>query len=773
MPGLAPSDVWRTIRQGKLIQVLAVYAGASFVVLEAVGLFIEQLGLPDWVFPGAVILLLLGLPIIMATAFVQGSEAAPPGLPGGEGAGDGAASAPAAARSVDEVAAVAKGWLTWRRALMGGVLAFAVLGVTTAGYMGMRAAGIGPVGSLVAAGVLDAREPIILADFESSSGDAELATITTEAFRIDLAQSSIVSLLPPDERAQAIARMDRAEDAPLYGDEARELAIREGIKAVIAGDIARTGSSFNISVELISAASGELLVAYRETAKDSSAIMTAIDELSKKLRARVGESLRTIRANEPLAEVTTGSLAALLKYSQGMGAIYVEGDLAKGIALLEEAIETDSLFAMAYRELGVTLYDSGERARGVEAIGRAFENRRRLTDRERYHAVGTYYDYVLADLQRASTAYRTLLDGWPDDARALYELASLYAVNRDYARAEQLLRKGAQADSFTALCYPCLAQNQAAQGKFDAAAKTIERLAQNVPDNPSVDGYRAILLQARGENAAAEVKLREWLEADLPLFWRATGQEALASLMASQGRLAESERYFRAALATQDERGQPAAYLESALALAAVAALVLGDGERALERLEEALRRYPLESAPMLDMPYLRLASFYAWVGRTDLARSTIDAYTAGVPAELRGWDERDLHAALGHLATAQGRPLEAIAEARLHDEATGCAICALYGLGRAYDAAGMPDSAIAVYGRYVDSPVIFRVFLDGIFLPGILQRLGELYEDRGDAEKATYYYGKLLELWANADPQLQPRVAAARRAIAALSSDR
>ena len=110
MPGLAPSDVWRTIRQGKLIQVLAVYAGASFVVLEAVGLFIEQLGLPDWVFPGAVILLLLGLPIIMATAFVQGSEAPASGRPGGEGAGDGAVSAPAAARSVDEVAAVAKGW---------------------------------------------------------------------------------------------------------------------------------------------------------------------------------------------------------------------------------------------------------------------------------------------------------------------------------------------------------------------------------------------------------------------------------------------------------------------------------------------------------------------------------------------------------------------------------------------------------------------------------------------------------------------------------------
>ena len=52
-------------------------------------------------------------------------------------------------------------------------------------------------------------------------------------------------------------------------------------------------------------------------------------------------------------------------------------------------------------------------------------------------------------------------------------------------------------------------------------------------------------------------------------------------------------------------------------------------------------------------------------------------------------------------------------------------------------------------------------------------ERLGELYEERGDTEKAIYYYGKLAELWSDADPELQPRVAAARRAMAALSSDR
>ena len=84
MPVLTPAELWRSIRQGKWIQVIAIYAGASFVVLEAVGLLTEQLGLPDWVFPGAVVLLLLGLPIILATAFVQNVQvSAPPTVSAG------------------------------------------------------------------------------------------------------------------------------------------------------------------------------------------------------------------------------------------------------------------------------------------------------------------------------------------------------------------------------------------------------------------------------------------------------------------------------------------------------------------------------------------------------------------------------------------------------------------------------------------------------------------------------------------------------------------
>ena len=47
-------------------------------------------------------------------------------------------------------------------------------------------------------------------------------------------------------------------------------------------------------------------------------------------------------------------------------------------------------------------------------------------------------------------------------------------------------------------------------------------------------------------------------------------------------------------------------------------------------------------------------------------------------------------------------------------------------------------------------------------------------FEQRGDTAKAIYYYGKLVDLWKDADPELQPRVEAARAGeVEALSPDR
>src|SRR5439155_1866456 len=79
--------------------------------------------------------------------------------------------------------------VSWRRTTLGGAVAFGVFLVLIAGYMVTRALGIGPAASLMGAGVLGAREKLLVADFKSPASDTTLGPVVTEAFRSDLAQS--------------------------------------------------------------------------------------------------------------------------------------------------------------------------------------------------------------------------------------------------------------------------------------------------------------------------------------------------------------------------------------------------------------------------------------------------------------------------------------------------------------------------------------------------------------------------------------------------------
>jgi hypothetical protein len=59
---------------------------------------------------------------------------------------------------------------------------------------------------------------------------------------------------------------------------------------------------------------------------------------------------------------------------------------------------------------------------------------------------------------------------------------------------------------------------------------------------------------------------------------------------------------------------------------------------------------------------------------------------------------------------------------------------------------------------------VLDRVSLDATLLPPVHERLGTLYGARGERAKALAHDRTFVALWNNADPELQPRVAAARK---------
>jgi eukaryotic-like serine/threonine-protein kinase len=742
------------IQRAHPVRVAVLFGMASLGVLGLVYGLMLKLGLPDWVFPGAVALLVVGLPIMLLTGVFERRRAL--------------------ARTTGTTVPTPQGlhrWFTWRRSLLGGAAAFAGLGVATALYMAMRLLGIGPVGTLVASGVLEARQPILLADFVNRTSDSTLGPTLTEAFRVDFTQSPTLKLVDAQSVAAALQRMQQPARVGLTPDLARQVALREGIKAVVTGEIAPVDKGYALSASVVSAADGQVLTAARAAAPDGAHLIDALDKLSKSLRERIGESLRTIRAGEPLAQVTTASLDALRKYSQANRA-FEAGDQEGALSLLEEATTLDTGFAMAYRRLAVILGNlGGSTERIAAAMTQAFAHRDRLPELERTLTTAHYYWTVDFDPAKVVAAYHSALELDPKNDIALNNLALQLAREHQWSAAESLVVRGINL-GYAGVYYGNAVEFQILQGHYGDAQATLERWVRASPQDPGVLGYRFFLASARYDHAGAEQATRDLqVRFKASPLWREWTSSNFAALALVRGKLGQAARSYRDAMTGAEARNLPGNYLRLVAALARIDVDYRVEPAAGLRVLTAALARHPLAAIPAADRPYEWLARFYTKAGRVDESRRLMAEYERVVPAGLRRANPLR-HMAEGDIALAEGRLQDAHTSYRAWHDEVSCGACGSFERAVVYERSGQPDSALVYYEHYVVTPEPYRIFEDAFSLARTYKRLGELYEARGDRAEALDYYGRFVDLWKDADPELQPVVKDVRGRIAQLAAE-
>lgn len=296
-------------------QVLGSYAVVAWLVLQLAETLEGLIGLPLWFGPAIVVVVLLGFPVLLVTALTQGGAVAAEKRDGFRDNGGGADPSLASWAPLDShpIRDAMGHVFTWRNAVAGGAVMAILLTLGTVGYSGLRSAGVGSFGSLAAKGLFESNEAVILSDFEDRTAEGTLGETVTALFRIDLSQSTFLHILDRTQMSEALVRMQRDPSAPMTHDVATEMAQREGVKAVVAGEVLPLGQGAVISVRLMVASTGETVVSLRETARTIDAVPDAVDRLSAQLRERMGESLRSIQGDPPLGDVTTGSLEVLRK----------------------------------------------------------------------------------------------------------------------------------------------------------------------------------------------------------------------------------------------------------------------------------------------------------------------------------------------------------------------------------------------------------------------------------------------------------------------------
>ncbi|MFN8581413.1 MAG: hypothetical protein U0163_10605, partial [Gemmatimonadaceae bacterium] len=660
--------------------------------------------------------------------------------------------------------------VSWRRTAMGGWVSVGVFVVLVAAWMVMRALGIGPAASLMSSGKLGEREKVILADFKGPTGDSLMGPTVTDAFRTDIGQSRNLSIMPASAVREALRLMQRPTGTRVDFTLAREIATREGIKAVIDGEVVSLGGSYVLSARLVGAQDGEELASFRETASDAKEIIPAISRISKELRSRVGESLRTIQNARTLDKVTTASLPALQKYVAGVRAMENEGDFAKGRALLEQAIVLDTGFAMAYRKLAIELNNRSLDRDLVDSLYRkAMVHRDRLTDAEQAIMIGSYYGISgpATDLPKSISAYESLLDVDPKNVTALNNLAVQYTYLRQYAKADSLARRAMAAEANAAVFFTNAFYNELALGQLQRADSTLASMERAMPHHPELARFRSEIAYARRDYDRSDALMDSLARAranDPVTVSAAESQRAWIAQL--RGQLTKSLAHQRVAREARASLGNRQARVLALLDSAYVDSWYRNDKSRAYQTIQRAVQMPVFDSLSARARPYDFLVFLYALTDHPKEARAALQAFEK-VPDAKSVEGQRLRHQMLGDIAIAEKRYSDAVTEFKASD-AGGCSSCALPQIAQAYDLAGNADSAIAYFRRYVDHA---ERYAEGgaTYMAGAHKRLGELYEAKGDIENAKSQLTEFIDLWKDADPELQPKVKEAREKLATL----
>src|SRR5690606_20722181 len=280
----------------------------------------------------------------------------------------------------------------------------------------------------------------------------------------------------------------------------------------------------------------------------------------RKLRSRLGESLRQVQRSVPLPQATTTSLAALRKFTEAARAYDVERDYDKTVQKAREAVALDSTFAIAWRGLYLGLA-SGRYpiAQRDSALENALRHSDRLPEVERYVVAAIYYEAHSrhADPARSRAAYEAVYSLDPTNNHAMGAKLTYLSISQKYDSALVIATERFR-------LYPrpgvrmSVVQIQLERGNLAAATAVLDSMRTEFPEFVSTQTFRDAAFRiayTRGDHEAAQEIAREMATSPITTD-QIEGLDLLANLAMVAGKLTESQRYTGEHETLLQERGR-------------------------------------------------------------------------------------------------------------------------------------------------------------------------------------------------------------------------
>jgi tetratricopeptide (TPR) repeat protein len=569
---------------------------------------------------------------------------------------------------------------------------------------------------------------------------------------VALEQSPFLKVFPDDRVQETLRLMERPDPERITREVAREVAVREHLKATISGSIASLGRNYVLALEAVNAQSGDVMAREQVEAgsKEEGADGARQGGLgAARTAGRVAHTLREF--DVPLPRATTPSLEALHAYALAMD----RGNVSIAVSAiphLQRAIELDPDFALAQAALSGVYANTSQTLLAPVYSKRAFELRDRVSERERYFISWRYYRDALQDWAKALELARAWTVAYPREAFAFNALGLAAELHGLRGEAEGALRKSVEFDPSFLPPKGNLADNLLRQNKLDEAMTLVTQWTAAGVDYQALYrvGYLASLLRGDAAGMASYLasarKTRDVLdvanwEGRADAFFgrltaahdgvRAATQQALqlnfkewaarystedAEIHAILGRCTEARRSARAALDWSRD--------SATLDIGARALGWCGDPQ-ALEITRELATRFPNASLRLHVSAPIATAAYMVRTGNLEGALTTLDRV----------------------------KPFE---------DATMAKLWPAFLRGQIYMARNEPDRAAMEFQHVIDHR---SESSDSLLYP--MSLLGRARAAAAVSERATaeQYYNQLFELWRSADRTLEPLVEARREA--------
>jgi len=349
---------------------------------------------------------------------------------------------------------------------------------------------------------LTEKDSILLTDFVNTTGDSVFDGTLKQALAVQLEQSPYLNLVPESRIQEALRYMGRPSGERITSDVAKEICLREGVKAMLTGSIASLGSHYVITVGAVNAQTGDSLAREQVEADDKEQVLKSLDRAASSLRGKLGESIGSVQKfATPLETATTSSLEALQAFSLGQAA-HQKFDDRGAIPNLKRAIELDPNFAMALATLGIAYNNEGDSHSAVAYIQRAFDVRERASEREKFYISSHYYDTGRRQLEKGIEIYEQWKQTYPRDGVPRDNLALNYEATGQHEKAVANASEAIRLDPKDRYAYQNLASGYQFLGRYDEAKAVADQAIAQKAEPWTIYVTLYALAFIRGDEAA-------------------------------------------------------------------------------------------------------------------------------------------------------------------------------------------------------------------------------------------------------------------------------